>query len=280
MVKKVAFVLSGGGSRGALEVGALSALIENKIIPHILVGTSVGAINAAALAINPTLEGVRWLEKIWRGVVKEAVIPQNYLSMVWRLVIGESGLINNTRLRNLLEANLPQNVHTFEDIKGAEIYITSVVLQSGELHVFGVDRSESIVDAAMASTALPPFLSPWCYRNKEYIDGGVVNDLPIRIAIEKHSTEIFAIDVGQRRMSRWYRRGVFGVMGQTIDAVLSNRVESDLDLAHEMSECKIHYICIEAFEDIRLWDFRYTEDMIEDGRRVTIEYLKQHGLIE
>jgi len=59
--KKIAFVLSGGSNRGALEVGVLLALLEHDIKPRILVGTSVGAINAAALAINPTLEGARWL---------------------------------------------------------------------------------------------------------------------------------------------------------------------------------------------------------------------------
>ena len=278
-VEKVAFVLSGGGSRGAIEVGALLALLEQNRYPDILIGTSVGAINAAAIAINPTLEGAHWLENIWRGVTKETVIPQNYLSMVWRFVTGESGLIDNIKLRQLLESNLPSGIRQFADIKNVELYITAVDLQSGNLHIFGRDGSESIVDAVMASTALPPFLSPWYYRDQKYIDGGIFSDLPIEVAVEKHATTIYAIDVGQKRVSsvsRWYKRGILEVIGETIDAILSHRLVTDLNTAKN-HDCIIHYIGISGFENIRFWDFRYTAEMIEHGKQVTLVYLRDYA---
>ena len=274
--KKTAFVLSGGGSRGALEVGALLALLEQGIHPDILVGTSVGAINAAALGNNPTLEGARWLEKIWCEVTKEKVMPQNYLSMVWRLVTGETGLMNNDRLRELIESNMPDDVRRFNDFKDAEVYITAVDLRLGRLHVFGIDPTESILDAIMASTALPPFLSPWQYRNEKYVDGGVVNDLPLKVAVERNATDIYAIDVGQQRMARWHDRGVFGVMGQTIDAIVRNQLRSDMGWAEALYNCNVNYIGIGSFEKIRIWNFKYTEAMIEEGKQVTLDYLKKN----
>ncbi|MFW6112618.1 MAG: patatin-like phospholipase family protein, partial [Chloroflexota bacterium] len=64
--RKVAFVLSGGGNRGALEAGVLLSLFESGIQPSILVGTSVGAVNASAIAIDPSLNAARWLADMWR----------------------------------------------------------------------------------------------------------------------------------------------------------------------------------------------------------------------
>ena len=68
-------VFSGGGSLGAAQVGALQALFEAGIVPDAVVGTSVGAINAAYIALDPTAEGAADLERIWRGMTREDVFP-------------------------------------------------------------------------------------------------------------------------------------------------------------------------------------------------------------
>ena len=75
----LAFVLSGGGNRGALEVGALRVLVERGIRPEMLVGTSAGAVNAAMVASDPTLEGMQRLVNAWREVTKYDVYPGNHL---------------------------------------------------------------------------------------------------------------------------------------------------------------------------------------------------------
>src|SRR4030042_246419 len=137
---KIAFVLSGGGNRGAMEVGVLLALLEHKIRPRILVGTSIGAINATAMALNPTLEGAHWLEDRWRRITRKAILPDGYLSMLRHLVSGESGLFNNKQLKAYLEYQLPEGISRFSDIKNAELYITAAILHSAELNVSGIDR--------------------------------------------------------------------------------------------------------------------------------------------
>src|SRR4030042_992753 len=215
---KIAFVLSGGGNRGALEVGVVRCLLEHKIRPRILVGTSVGAINAAAMAMNPTLEGVRWLEERWRRVNRKAVLPDSYLSMVRRLVSGESGLYANKTLKAYLESQLPEGIRRFSDVKNAELYITAAVLHSAELHIFGIDRSDSIIDAIMASTAFPLLLPPWEYRGREFVDGAGVSALPIRVAVEMKASEVYAIDVGKHQNLRRKQRGVLRVIRQLLSA--------------------------------------------------------------
>jgi NTE family protein len=257
---KVAFVLSGGGNRGALEVGVLRALLEHKIQPRILVGTSVGAINATAIAMNPTLEGVRWLENRWRRVTRKTVLPDSYLSMVRRLVTGESSLFTNERLKSYLESQLPDGTRQFSDIKTAELYITAAVLRTGELHIFGIDRSDSIIDAIMASTAFPLLLSPWKYQGKEFVDGAVVSDLPIRVAVEMKAIEIYAIDVGQHQNARQTQRGVLRVIRQLLSATAYQRFLDDMGWARKLPQDRIHYINVDDFDDVGLRDFSHTAE--------------------
>ena len=275
---KVAFVLSGGGNKGAIEVGALQVLLEHGIRPDILVGTSVGAINAAALAVNPTLEGARWLEEIWRGVTRKDVLPNNYLATVWRVVTGEKSLFTNQNLRDFLESKLPKGIRKFSDVKGVELYITAVDLDTGELYTFGIDRSEDILDAIMASAALPIFLAPWEYRGREYVDGGVVRNLPLRVALNAGATEIWAIDMAQSRTYRRASRGILTVIGKIVAAVRRQQSLDELALAGDLPEDRIHHIAIHAFEGLRAWDFGHTAEMIEVGRVATLGHLRGCGL--
>jgi len=273
--EKVAFVLSGGGNRGALEVGVLLALLEHEIRPRILIGTSVGAINATAMAMNPTLEGARWLEDRWRRVTRKTVLPDNYLSMVRRLVTGESSLFTNKRLKAYLEAQLPKGIRQFSDIKTAELYITAAVLHTGELHIFGIDRSDSIIDAIMASTAFPLLLSPWEYQGKEFVDGAVVSDLPIRVAVEMKATEVYAIDVAKHQNKKQSQRGVLRVIRQLLSANAYNRFIDDMGWASKIPQDKIHYINVDSFDEVGLRDFNSTSAMIESGHQIGLEYLRR-----
>src|ERR687893_1003202 len=75
----VAFVLSGGGNLGALQIGMLRALAEQEIRPDLIIGCSVGAINGAGLAEDPTLVGVARLEQLWRELDGRDLMPKGIL---------------------------------------------------------------------------------------------------------------------------------------------------------------------------------------------------------
>ncbi len=88
MAKQLAFVLGGGGGRGALQAGALRALLESGYKPAMLVGTSAGAINAAYLALRGVnMQGVAALESAWKEAAKLNLYPSNTLWLSVRAVL-------------------------------------------------------------------------------------------------------------------------------------------------------------------------------------------------
>ena len=80
---KTAFVFAGGGSFGALQVGMMHSLAAHGISADMVVGSSVGALNGAYYAGDPTLKGVQQLETIWRGLQRHDVFP-----VTWRTLLG------------------------------------------------------------------------------------------------------------------------------------------------------------------------------------------------
>jgi NTE family protein len=271
--KRVAFVMSGGGTRGALEAGVLAAMLEQGIRPHMLVGTSVGAINATGIAIDPTRRGAATVVHHWERLNKKEVLPGNYLSMVWRFATGKNGLFSNRGLKHFLESRVLRNVRTFADIRAAELYIAAVTLDSGELHVFGIDRSESVLDALMATTAVAPLLPPWNYRGRLFLDGAFISDLPIRIAVDMGATEIYAIDVGVMRKPHQRYWGIPDVIQRVVSAVAYGNFQEDLQWAKKLPDGKVHYIPVPGFESVSMWDLNHTAEMIEAGKRVALEHI-------
>src|ERR1700676_3593867 len=145
---KTAFVFAGGGSFGAIQVGMMHSLAAHGISADMVVGSSVGALNGAYYAGDPTLKGVLQLETIWRGLTRHDVFP-----VTWRTLLGflwrRDFLIPPDGIRKLIgdyipykkleDANLPVHIVTTDIITG-----DSVVLSEG-----------STFDAIVASTAIP-----------------------------------------------------------------------------------------------------------------------------
>src|SRR3954449_845342 len=80
-----AFVLGGGGNLGAVQVGMLQALFEASIVPEVVIGCSVGALNAAGLAADPTLSGVRHMRDTWLGLDGDELFPAGRITGLWML---------------------------------------------------------------------------------------------------------------------------------------------------------------------------------------------------
>jgi len=150
----IAFVLSGGGNRGALQVGALQVLLETGIRPDMLVGTSAGAINAAFLATDPTPAGASRLGEIWQQVTKENAYPGGPLRVIWHLLTHRDSLYPHENLKAFVEAHTPPGARSFRQ-SAVPLYIVATDLRNGSLYIFGEDAEDTIVDAIMASTAVP-----------------------------------------------------------------------------------------------------------------------------
>jgi NTE family protein len=270
----LAFVLSGGGNRGPLEVGALQVLLEHGIVPQMLVGTSAGAINAAFLAVEPTLDTATGLANLWQNVEKKHVFQGNRFTMLWRLLTGKDSLYRNQSLQRLILENLRPGTGLFGDIDAVRLYIVATRLDTGEARVFGQDPQERLIDAIMASTALPPFLPPWQCGDELLVDGGISADLPVRVAVSHGATEIYALHLVDAPRAGQQIRGLFSITEQTINTVLSRQLQMDLDESESIKGVTLHHVPLTGFYGLPLWDFTHTEEMIEGGRRQMEEYLQ------
>jgi NTE family protein len=185
-----AFVLGGGGNLGAIQVGMLRALVERGIRPDHVVGCSVGALNAAGLAADPSLAAVDHLEETWRTLDGEAIVSSGRLSAIWLLTRKYRSLQANDGLRRLIETALPYR--RFEEAR-VGLHIVATSLRTGGERWFS---SGSVVEPILASAALPAVFPPVEIDGELLIDGAVVNNVPISKAVQLGADRIYVMHCG------------------------------------------------------------------------------------
>ncbi len=189
--ERVAFVLGGGGHMGAYEVGMLRALFESGFQPDLIVGTSVGALNGAAVAAEPSLQMVDRLRDVWLAVDEDKIFGGSLLAGARTLVRSRTHLHSNRPLRKLIADLVP--VTTFEELVVPFQCVAASVERAGE-HWFG---EGPLADAVLASAAVPGVYPPVEIDGEHFIDGGVVNSIPISRAVELGAREIYVLHVGR-----------------------------------------------------------------------------------
>jgi NTE family protein len=275
----IAFVLSGGGNHGALQVGALRALLEHGVKPALIIGTSAGAINAAYFAARPTLQGVYELENIWREVKDDDVYPGNRLQMLWRLVSGSESIFPNQQFHQFLQLRLPSEVRTFRDLLNPQLFITSAHLDTCDLHLYGEDLDESVLEAVMASTALPPFSPPWLGADGRYhIDGGPVSDLPLSIALKKGARKIYALHITEVTMREERvaerARSMAEVGHAAVRTLLKSQFDAEFAAVKAQRDVTLHHVKLHGAADLSFRDFSHGDELIESGYQQTKAYLQ------
>jgi NTE family protein len=183
----VAVVLSGGGNRGATQVGMLRALLETGVRPGVIVGTSVGSLNGAGLATNPTLAGVKALEEIWLGISREHLFADGRLTRAWRLASRASHLWANEGLSQLIDAF---GVDDFAEL-AIPLRVIAADLNTGEEAVFA---RGPLKPALLASCALPGLYPPVTHDGRLLIDGGVLNNVPVAHALAGPVSHVYVCD--------------------------------------------------------------------------------------
>jgi NTE family protein len=268
----IAFVLSGGGNRGAVQAGAILALLESGIRPDLIVGTSVGGLNGVALAANPTLEGARLIAERWRSVRRADIFPGNPLTVGWRLLTGRGSLHGRDGFDRFVRSLLPQGVERFGDLQ-ARCLVTATVLSSGRLRVFGAAPQERIVDAILASTAIPPFFPPYRYGDEWLVDGAVVANLPLAQAINQGARTIYALNIVDEVAPP------NGSLGQTMSYALSAMISHQDELERQLVSLgrrrgiAIHDIRLSVDRGLAYNDFSNSLGLIDAGYRATSAYI-------
>jgi NTE family protein len=261
---KTAFVLSGGSSLGAIQVGMLQALMEAGIEPDFMIGTSVGAVNAAWLAGQPDLEGTLKLAAIWSGLRRQDIFPINPWAGALAIFGRRNHVISNAGLRSVLERNLPYK--RLEEAK-VPVHVITTDLKSGKAVVLS---SGPAVPALLASTAIPGVFPPVTIGRRDLVDGGVANHTPIAAAIELGAQRVVVLPIGYP----WVRNQPSNALGMALHA-LARFVEQRLEAEAYAYRNAADIVVLPTVDALAVSpaDFSRTQDLIKLAYRSSRRHL-------
>jgi NTE family protein len=186
-----AFVLGGGGVLGAAEVGMARALLEAGVRPDLVCGTSVGAINGAAIAADPSPEGAQRLLDIWDALAEDGILDGSLVRRAVEVMRRRTSLHGNGSLRRILRDRLP--AQTFEELV-VPFECVAASIEDAKERWF---HSGDLIEPVLASCALPGVLPPVRIGDEHFFDGGLVNSIPLDRAVAHGADTIWVLHVGR-----------------------------------------------------------------------------------
>jgi NTE family protein len=256
----VAFVLSGGASLGAAQAGMLQALYERGIRPDLVVGTSVGAINAAFIASHPpTLRTAYELQRIWRGLSRGQVFPANPVTATLGFLGLRNHFISAGSLRRLVSRHVP--IARLENAEVALHVVATDVMTGTEVLL----STGSVVDAVLASAAIPGIFPPIERGSQLLMDGAIANNTPISQAVKLGADRVIVLQaIRAGRLTR-APRGVLAAGLSAVSHALTHRFLEDLRRYSSVAELTI--LPAPAADGILPTDFGHTDHLIAEGLR-------------
>jgi NTE family protein len=219
----IAFVLSGGASLGSVQVGMLEALYERGIAPDLIVGTSAGALNGAFIAERaPSVDTARELADVWRGLRRGQVFPVHPITGALGILGARGHLVPDSGLRRLVRRQT--HADRLEDTR-VPLHVIATDVLSGE----DVRLSEGpLVDAVMASAAIPGVLPPVDWHGRLLMDGGVANNAPISHALDLGATEVYVLPTGTPCELDAAPRGALAMLVYATGLLVGRRLSHDI----------------------------------------------------
>ena len=261
----VAFVLSGGGNLGALQIGMMRALIERGVRPDLVVGCSVGAINGAGLAEDPTTAGVGRMERLWRELDGKELMPRSVLPQPVALARRGEAISDNAGLRRALEERL--TARTFEELV--------VPFQCVATDVIGVRevwfRSGPLIDPILASAALPAVYPSVVIDGVRYLDGAIVDDVPVGRAVELGARTIYVLQVSGFARPRKEPRRPLDVAIQSYWIARHHRFKRELDAVPP--DVDVHLLPTGQTPSMRFDDFTRSAELMSLAYEASSDYL-------
>ena len=257
---KVAFVLAGGGNLGAIQVGQLRALAERGVVPDLIVGCSAGAMNGVGFAHHPDVDGVERIEAIWHRFAEapNLVLPGSWLPSPLQLLRKGTAIATHDNMREHLGEFLG-SARTFEELEIAFECVATDVDANAETWFSTGDLIEPI----LASSALPSVFPMVTIGGRRYMDGGVLNNVPINRALELGATQIYVLHMGLHgKPSHTVKRPLDAAM-------IAYWIARNGRFARDLSTMPPH---VETFvippgerPDLKYNDFRRSRELIEQG---------------
>jgi NTE family protein len=250
----VGFVLQGGGSLSAGQVGMLQALGEAGIRPDVIVGSSAGALNAVAFAQDPTTGGLEELRHRWNRVHRHDVFRIQPGPVFAGLSGRSAGLLSPRRFRAWLSAGL--HIRDLDDA----LIPTAVVATDADSGETVVLSHGSAMDALLASTAIPGVFPPVRIDGRWLMDGGVGADIPLRQAEELGATLSYILP----RANPGPNARAAGALSALLRA--GNQLqERSSDGAVAAAQHEVRFLPAPTSPGASPFDFRGTGPLIQDG---------------
>ena len=267
-----AIVLGGGGVFGATQVGMLRALLESGFEPDLVIGTSVGALNGAAIAANPTTAGVDVLADLWGSLGEEGLFTETVLARASTLARYRTHLYSSAPLRKLLTSHLPA---TFEDLT-IPFQCVAASIERAVAHWFSAG---SLTDAVMASCAVPGLLPPVVIDGEHFLDGGLVHSIPIGRALALGATEIYVLHVGRIEQPLTAPRSLWDVCLTSFEVARRHRFVEEM--SNLPPEVRVH-VLPSGEEKMPLVSLRYRHakavaTRVQRGYQAAAEYLSSQA---
>jgi NTE family protein len=273
-----AVVLGGGGILGAVQVGMLRALLEAGVRPEMVLGTSVGALNGAVLAALPAEEVADRLDALWRSSDAREVFGAGTVRRLRELFRTGVAVHSAEPLQRAAAKVLGQR--RIEDLALRFMCCASSIEDAAE-HWF--DRGP-VVEAVLASAAVPGLLPPVVVEGRHYLDGGLVNSIPLGRAVELGAGRIFVLQVG--RIDQPLRPPKRPWEVALVAFEIARRHRYARDLAAVPPEVEVHVLptgeggapAWNSFAALRYRDFGEPGERIGAAYRASGEYLSRLGL--
>jgi NTE family protein len=266
---RTAFVLAGGGSLGAAQVGMLRALVECGINPDFLVGTSVGAINAAYFAGDPTPDGIAGLVTLWRSLKRTDILP-----LSWRALFGflrrRDHLVPSNGLRRLLDLHLP---YTNLEDAALPVHVVATDILSGEAVV--LSRGPA-TQAVLASSAIPAAFAPVQVNGRLLCDGAIASNTPVRVAAARGARRLIVLPTGSACRLHCPPNGAIATAVHAVTLLTKHQLAAELNELDASTEC--HILPNESALGGSPFDFSRTSELLERSYRRTLQWLDDGGL--
>lgn len=266
----VAFVLSGGASLGAIQVGMLRALYERGITADLLVGTSAGALNGAFVASRPqTVATADALADVWRGLRRGQIFPLNPITGLLGFLGARDHLVPASGLRWLMDRHL--QTAALENL-AIPLHVVAVDVISGE--ELRLSRGP-VLDAVLASSAIPGVLAPVPWDGRALMDGGVANNTPISHAVELGAERIYVLPTGHACSLDEPPGDALGIALHAISLLTQRRLIADIERHRDA----VRLIVLPPPCPLRITpiDFDHADELISRALHDAREFLDSGG---
>ncbi|MGH8279602.1 MAG: patatin-like phospholipase family protein [Gammaproteobacteria bacterium] len=268
---RTALVLSGGGSLGAVQVGMLQALSRAAPRADMIIGASVGALNAAFFAADPTPAGADALAVLWSGLRRHDIFPGSLLTAALKaLLLHRDYLLEDRGLRALIRRGL--HLRRIEDARLALHLVATDALTGSEVLL----DSGEIESALLASSAIPLVFPQVQLAGRLLVDGGVSSNTPIASAVALGAERILVLPTGTSCAAPAPPRGLAALSLHVLNLMSMRQLDRDVQIY--AGEARISIVPPLCPLGVTVFDFSETSALIARAAAQTRDWLAAGGV--